>query len=536
MTNMIFTGKGPVTNEAKRRITIFDTTLRDGEQAPGAALQFEQKLLLADKLVRLGVDVLEPGFPVSSPGEFEAVQRISRLYPQIEVCGFARAVRGDIDAAVQATADAEKRRIHLFISASDIHLTHQLRMTRAEVKQRAREMVAYARQFVDCVEFSAMDATRADQSYLAELVEAAIEEGAGIINLPDTVGYAMPHEFGEMFRFVRREARGAENVCFSAHCHNDLGLAVANSLAAIEAGANQIEVTVNGVGERTGNCALEELVMALDTRKDYWQLETNVQMEHLYEVSRSVSRMMHMPIAFNKPVVGRNAFQHESGIHQDGLLKNRNTYEIMDPVRLGIPHELIVLGKHSGRHAIKHKVSQYGIELNADQLNDVYDRFKQFADNQKVVTDQQLLTCVGEALDQEWGRFKLVDVQVVAGTSRARVASVTIFNIHEQKEYTYAGIGAGPVEALIRAMQQAHGNEIGFEDLELHSLTSGEEAVGEAAVTVQVNGHSYRGTAAHCDIMLAIAEAYMASCNQAWSSAGLSESEATDSQQSAVQG
>lgn len=502
-------------DQEKRMIHIFDTTLRDGEQAPGAALTLPQKLELAEQLVRLGVDVLEPGFPVSSPGEFEAVQRIARLYPQVEICGFARAVQEDIDAAVKATADAARRRIHIFISSSDIHLQHQLRKSRAEVKQMARETVAYAKQFADRIEFTAMDATRSDADFVIELVEAAIEEGASIINLPDTVGYALPEEYGALFRKVRQGARGAEHAVFSAHCHNDLGLAVANSLAAIQAGATQIEVTVNGVGERTGNCALEELIMALDTRGDALQAVTRIQPEYLYQTSRSVSRMMHFPIAYNKPVVGRNAFQHESGIHQDGLLKNRNTYEIMDPVKLGIPHHMIILGKHSGRHALKHRAEQYGVHLNADQLNEVYDRFKRVADAQKVVTDDQLLQCIGEALNEQLEPLSLLDVEVVAGNDRKRAASVTVQEQATGKKHTYAGVGSGPIEAVIRALSQAVREPIRFEDLELHSLSSGEEASGEAVVTVSLHDQVHQGSATHQDIVLAAAQAYMAACNQA---------------------
>ncbi|MFD3271975.1 2-isopropylmalate synthase [Paenibacillus dendritiformis] len=506
-------------HQEKRMIQIFDTTLRDGEQAPGAALTLPQKLELAEQLVRLGVDVIEPGFPISSPGEFEAVQRISRLYPQVEICGFARAVREDIDAAVKATADAALRRIHVFISSSDIHLQHQLRKSRAEVKQMARETVAYAKQFADRIEFTAMDATRSDVDFVIELVEAAIEEGASIINLPDTVGYALPEEYGALFRKVRQGARGAEHAVFSAHCHNDLGLAVANSLAAIQAGATQIEVTVNGVGERTGNCALEELIMALDTRGDALRATTRIRPEYLYETSRAVSRMMHFPIAYNKPVVGRNAFQHESGIHQDGLLKNRNTYEIMDPVKLGIPHHMIILGKHSGRHALKHRAEQYGVHLNADQLNEVYDRFKRVADAQKVVTDDQLLQCIGETLNEQLEPLSLLDVEVVAGNDRKRAASVTVQEQATGKKQTYAGVGSGPIEAVIRALSQAVREPIRFEDLELHSLSSGEEASGEAVVTVSLHDQVYQGSATHQDIVLAAAQAYMAACNQALRSA-----------------
>lgn len=381
--------------QSKRIITIFDTTLRDGEQAPGATLQPEQKVVIARQLVKLGVDVIEPGFPVSSPGEFSAVQQISRMFPQVEIAGFARAVKGDIDAAVRATQDAAKRRLHLFISSSDIHLNYQLRKNRGEVIKIARDMVAYGKQFVDRIEFSAMDASRSGVDFLIEMVEAVIGEGASIINLPDTVGYALPDDYRKVFDRVRSEARGGHTVEYSTHCHNDLGMAVANSIAAVQAGATQVEVTVNGIGERTGNCALEELVMALETHKERLGVETGIVHSEIYETSRLVSRSMNFPIAYNKPVVGRNAFQHESGIHQDGLLKNRSTYEIMDPERLGINRSMIVLGKHSGRHAIKHRAGEFGIALNESELENVYARFKETADQLKVVTDEQLLEMIG---------------------------------------------------------------------------------------------------------------------------------------------
>lgn len=507
----------------KRRIRIFDTTLRDGEQAPGATLEPEQKVALAGQLVKLGVDVLEPGFPVSSPGEFAAVQQISRLYPQVEIVGFARAVKGDIDAAVQATQDAEQRRLHLFISSSDIHLMHQLRKGRDEVIRIAREMVAYGKQFVDRIEFSAMDASRTGVDFLVEMVEAVIEEGATVINLPDTVGYALPEDYGNLFRRVMREARGADRVAFSAHCHNDLGMAVANSLAAIQAGASQVEVTVCGIGERTGNCSLEELVMALELHKDRLAVQTGIRQDQIYETARQVSRAMNFPIAWNKPIVGRNAFQHESGIHQDGLLKNRETYEIMEPEKLGINRNMIVLGKHSGRHAIKHRAMEYGIRLSDRELEDVYAKFKQVADRKKTVSDQELLELIGAAKGRDVQPFTLADLQAVAGTQRARVASVTVRDNRTGALRSCSGIGQGPLEAVINSIKQAIPAEIRFEDLELHSLASGEDAAGEASVTVSHQGRSFKSSASGRDIVLAAAQAYIGACNQALQAAGWTE-------------
>ncbi|MDR0270358.1 2-isopropylmalate synthase [Paenibacillus sp.] len=499
----------------KRRIEIFDTTLRDGEQAPGASVKPEQKIALAAKLIELGIDVIEPGFPISSPGEFAAVQEISRLFQEVEICGFARAVRGDIDAAVKATQDAARRRIHLFISSSDIHLQHQMRKTRKEAVALAREMTAYARQFSDVVEFTAMDATRTRIEDLIEMVEVAIEEGASIINLPDTVGYALPQEYGNMFRRVREEARGGKSVLYSAHCHNDLGLAVANSLAAIQNGASQVEVTVNGIGERTGNAALEELVMALETRGDTLGYRAGIAIDKLYETSRMISGAMHFPMAYNKPIVGRNAFQHESGIHQDGLLKDRSTYEIMDPEKMGIPRSMIILGKHSGRHALRDRLARYGIEIQGEELDQFYNVFKEVADQLKVVSDNQLLQMVSQSLGKPAQVYELGDVQVVAGSAFNRVAAVTLRHLHEGRETSHSSMGNGPLEAVIAAISQGIDAEITFGDLELHSLSGGEDAHAEAAVSVERKGKTYRGTAVHHDIVMAAGLAYVAACNSA---------------------
>ncbi|WNC17592.1 2-isopropylmalate synthase [Brevibacillus brevis] len=498
-----------------KRIHIFDTTLRDGEQAPGASLHPEQKIVIAKQLAQLGVDVIEPGFPISSPGDFMAVQRISQEVHGVEICGFARAVKEDIDAAVRATQDAERRRLHMFLSSSNIHLDFQLRKSREQVIQIARAMIAYGKQFVDRIEFSPMDATRTGDEFLFEMIEAAIEEGATIINIPDTVGYALPEEYGAMFTRVMKNVRGSGNVEFSAHCHNDLGLAVANSLAAIRAGVTQVEVTVNGVGERAGNCSLEELVMAIETRKEALDAETGIRPEHIYTTSQKVSRAMSFPIAFNKPIVGRNAFQHEAGIHQDGLLKERSTYEIMDPEKLGVPRNMIILGKHSGRHAIKHRVSEFGVQLTDEQMESLYIRFKELADKQKVVQDHQLLELVGHTVNAVLEPFTLVNAQVLTGTSGSRMASCTITNNATGEETVFSGTGEGPVEALVAGIKQALPIEVEFTDMELYSLSSGEHATGEAIVTVSANGSLFKGVSEHRDVLMAVAQAFMAASNQA---------------------
>ncbi|RED65108.1 2-isopropylmalate synthase [Cohnella lupini] len=502
-----------VNTTAKRRIQIFDTTLRDGEQAPGASMKPEQKIVIARQLARMGVDVIEPGFPISSPGEFQAIQQISRELQNVEICGFARCVQADIDSAVAATQDAARRRLHLFISSSQIHLDFQLRKTQDQVIEMLRGMVAYGKRFVDQIEFSPMDASRSSEEFLFRVVEAAIEEGATIINIPDTMGYALPEEFGPLFSRVRQGVRGGDKVMYSTHCHNDLGLAVANSLAAIRHGVTQVEVSVNGVGERAGNCSLEELVMAIETRGDSMGVETGIATEHIYETSRLVSRTMHFPIAYNKPIVGRNAFQHESGIHQDGLLKNRNTYEIMDPEAMGIPRSMIILGKHSGRHAIKHRVAEYGIKLGDEEMEDLYNRFKEKADEQKIITDDVLMQLVGESTDSIVQPYSLVDLQVLAGTNRSRIASVTIYGSEEGTERTYTGSGEGPLEAVIQCIRDAMPVDAVFEDLELHSLSTGEDASGEAVVTVVSDGQRNVGTAIHRDIILAAAKAYVSAVN-----------------------
>lgn len=498
-----------------RRIRIFDTTLRDGEQAPGATLYPEEKIRMARRLERLGIDVIEPGFPASSPGEFEAVRDISRLLQGVEICGFARAVRSDVDAAAEATRDAAQRRLHLFISSSQIHMDYQLRKSRGQVLGMAREMVAYAKSKVERIEFSPMDATRSGIEFVMEMIEAVIAEGATIINIPDTVGYAMPEEYGALFARVRREVRGADRVEFSAHCHNDLGLAVANSLAAIRAGASQVEVTVNGVGERAGNCSLEELAMAIETRKDALGVTTGIRQEEIYETSRLASRLMHFPIAFNKPIVGRNAFQHEAGIHQDGLLKNRSTYEIMDPERMGIPRSMIILGKHSGRHALRHHIGQFGVELDDAQLDEVFRRFKRAADIQKRVSDEQLVELVGQTLDRSLEPLTMKQAQVLSSSGQTRVAAVTVCHHDTGREETYSGVGDGPVEALVHALNQAVPVELEFVDMELSSMAEGESANGEAVVTVHCEGVPYRGTGIDRDILMAVAKGYMSAANQA---------------------
>lgn len=511
----------------KKRIQIFDTTLRDGEQAPGASLTPEQKIILAGKLAELGVDVMEPGFPVSSPGDFAAVETISRKIQGVEICGFARAVKGDIDAAVRATRDAERRRIHLFISSSDIHLRHQLRKSRPEVVAAAREMTAYARQFSDVVEFTAMDAARTGIDDLIEMVEAVIEEGATIINLPDTVGYALPQEYGR-----------CSGVCGSVR-----GAATRSSIA-------PIVITTWGWPWRTAwrrLPAVPHKLRSLSTewasgpaivrwRSWLWRWKHGVMLsvlrrasgEKLYDTSRMISGAMHFPIAFNKPVVGRNAFQHESGIHQDGLLKDRSTYEIMDPERLGIPRSMIILGKHSGRHALKDRAAKYGIALDSAELDALYESFKETADRQKAVSDDELLRMVSSTTGQQAQVYALGEVQVLAGSAPRRVAAVSVRHLQSGAETTHTSTGDGPLEAIIAAIGQGIAEDIRFDGLELHSLGSGGDAQAEAAVMVEWKDAKFRGTAIHHDIVMAAGIAYIAACNAALLSESAADSPETE--------
>lgn len=380
------------------KVIIFDTTLRDGEQAPGATMTASEKLKVAHALARLGVDVIEPGFPLSSEDEYNAVQSIAREVQGPIICGFGRAKREDIDRAIAAIQDASRKRIHLFISSSDIHLTHQLRMNRRTVLEIARTMVAYAKEHVEDIEFSAMDASRTDDDFLFELVEAAVSEGATTINIPDTVGFALPEQFGALIARLRQEVHGMDSVTVSVHCHDDLGLAVANSLAGVKCGARQVECTINGLGERAGNAALEEVVMAIHARTDYFAgLTTGVRTRHLNEVSRLVSEITSFHVPPNKAIVGQNAFRHESGIHQDGVLKERKTYEILDPGSVGASDDNVVLGKHSGRHAFKSRLERLGIWLEPAHLDEAFSAFKRLADTREIVADEEIA-----AIAKQW--------------------------------------------------------------------------------------------------------------------------------------
>ena len=433
------------------QVIIFDTTLRDGEQSPGATLHTHEKLQIARQLARLGVDVIEAGFPASSPGDLEAVQRIARETEGPVICGLARCVRGDVDSAWEAIRDAARARIHVFIATSDVHMQHKLRMSRAQVLEATRSMVAYARSFCEDVEFSPEDAGRSDPEFLYEVLGVAIAEGATTLNIPDTVGYTLPWEFGALIRGIREHTPGIERAIISVHCHNDLGLATANSLAGVQEGARQIECTVNGLGERAGNAALEEVVMALYTRRDALGLETHINTREITPASRMVSSYTGLLVQANKAIVGANAFAHEAGIHQDGILKHRQTYEIMDAETVGLTSNTLVLGKHSGRHAFGDRLEQMGYHLDGEQLNRAFGRFKDLADKKKVVSDADLMALVSDEIYQPQEVYRLEHLQVSCGDHAIATATVSL-SAPDGRTLVDSAHGTGPVDAVYKAI------------------------------------------------------------------------------------
>ena len=495
------------------RLIIFDTTLRDGEQSPGASLNVDEKVEIAHQLARLGVNVIEAGFPVASPGDSEAVSQISRKVKGPQICGLARCVKGDIDAAWNALKAGKKPRIHLFLATSDLHMEKKLKMSRQQVIDRIGEMVRYAAKLCPNVEYSPEDAVRSDPDFLVTAVRTAIEAGARTINVPDTVGYAIPFEFGTMIRRLMEQADPTNKVVFSVHCHNDLGLAVSNSLAAVRNGARQVECTINGIGERAGNASLEELVMALQTRKDFFQMETDVVTEEIYRSSRLVSRLTGMAVQPNKAIVGANAFSHESGIHQDGVMKNRKTYEIMTPESVGVPSSQLILGKHSGRHALGKRMKELGFELSPDSLAGLFDKFKVLADKKKYVFDEDLLTLVEEHTGSSSERYALDYLQTSSGTGVVPTATVRIsFRGQVVQE---AACGDGPVDAVYKAIDKITKIPVRLLDYKLAAVSGGKDAQGE--VTVQLEheqGSTVRGKGVSTDIIEASARAYLSALNR----------------------
>jgi len=493
-------------------IRIFDTTLRDGEQSPGASMNVEEKITLAKQLARLGVDIIEAGFAISSPGDFEAIKRIGAEVEGPVICSLARARKEDIDRAWEALKDAPKKRIHTFISTSDIHLKHQFKLTRDEALKRAVEMVSHARTYVEDVEFSPMDATRSDIPYLHDVVEAVIAAGATTVNIPDTVGYAMPEEFGALIKGIKDKVGNIDKAVISVHCHNDLGLAVANALSAIRNGAEQVECTINGIGERAGNCSMEEVVMALRTRKDLFKADTHIHTEEIIRSSRLVTKITGIPVQPNKAIVGANAFSHESGIHQDGLLKERTTYEIMTPESIGLVKTNLVLGKHSGRHAFRDRLGQMGYTLSDEDLNKAFERFKRVADQKKEVFDEDLEAIVSDEMQQIREIYVLKNLKAESGTGMTPKATVEL--TVEGKTVMQTGQGDGPVDAVYRTIAAITGTKSKLDAYLVKGITGGTDALGEVTVKVEEEGKKVAGHGADTDIIIASAKAYINALNK----------------------
>ncbi|MFZ5815449.1 MAG: 2-isopropylmalate synthase [Bacillota bacterium] len=508
-----------------RRIQIFDTTLRDGEQAPGFGMTAEAKLEVARQLSRLGVDVIEAGFPIASPGDFEAVKAIAESIQGPTIAGLARANEADIRRAYEAVKGAAKPRIHTFIATSPIHMEHKLRKSPDEVVRTAREAVALAKSLGPEVEFSAEDATRSDWNFLVQIFTVAARAGATVLNVPDTVGYTTPKEYYDLIRFLIDRVDAPEGVIFSVHCHDDLGLAVANTLAAIEAGATQVECTINGIGERAGNAALEEIVMALRTRKDRWGIETGINSQEIYRSSRLLQHLTGIGVQPNKAIVGANAFAHESGIHQDGMLKYRETYEIMKPEDVGVPASALVLGKHSGRAAFRARLEHLGYRLSDAEIESAFLRFKEVADRKKMVSDSDLEAIVG---DEQANRTvqevcKLESFQVVSGNQSVPTASVRLLRSGTVRQE--AASGDGPVDALYHAIDRAAEFSGQLLDYRLKAVTGGQDALGEVTVRVQAGNRIASGRGTSTDVIEASARAYINAMNKILSGAALAVSD-----------
>jgi len=495
-----------------RMIRIFDTTLRDGEQSPGASMNIEEKILVAKQLARLRVDIIEAGFAFSSPGDFEAIHRIAQEVEGPVICSLARAKPEDIDRAWEALKGAPKCRIHTFLSSSDIHLKHQFRMTREEALARAVEMVRHARSYVQDVEYSPMDATRSDLSYLCEVVEAVIEAGAGTVNIPDTVGYTTPQEFGEIIRTLKERVSGIDTVIISVHCHNDLGLAVANSMSAIHAGAGQVECTVNGIGERAGNASLEEVAMGLRTRTDFYQADTQIQTEEISKSSRLVSNITGMVVQPNKAIVGVNAFAHTSGIHQDGLLKDKSTYEIMQPESVGLTQSRLVMGKLSGRHAFREELIALGYSLSDQELQEAFVRFKRLADQKKELFEEDLETIVNTAVTKVPERYSLKGLHVESGMNQQPTATVEL--LMDGQSASQTGTGDGPVDAVYRTIASLTETKSQLRAYIVKAITGGTDAQGEVSVRVEENGETVTGHGSDTDIIMASTQAYLNALNK----------------------
>jgi len=487
-------------SEANDRIRIFDTTLRDGEQAPGCSMTLREKLRVAKALAELNVDIIEAGFPAASPGDFDAVKAIADQDLGPTICGLARCNPDDIETVHAAVRGADNHRIHVFVATSAIHREHKLKMAKEEIIKSAVGAVRLARELVDDVEFSPEDASRTELGYLAEVVSAAIEAGATTINIPDTVGYTVPAEFDRLFRYLREHVDGIDDVTLSVHCHDDLGMAVANSLAAVSAGARQIECTINGIGERAGNCSLEEVVMALKTRAEFFDLHTDVDSRRLYPASRLVSSITGMHVPRNKAIVGENAFAHEAGIHQHGMLQHASTYEIMQPADVGISRSNLVLGKHSGRHAFRDRVRELGFDLDEFETNRAFKEFKKLADLKKDVFDGDIEAIIMNVDGTSSGPWHMQSLTVRTATGQPAEADVVLLG-EDGAEVSKTASGDGPIAAAFEAIEAITGVSFSLKSFELHSASIGEDAQGEVTVTVEHDGESYRGRGTSVDIV-----------------------------------
>ena len=495
-----------------KRINVFDTTLRDGEQSPGCSMNLAEKLDMARQLDALVVDVIEAGFAIVSPDDARSVAAIAAAVNNCTVASLARCAKGDIDAAWNALKDAKHPRIHVFIATSDIHMEYKLRMTREEVLKSISENVAYAKSLCPDIEFSAEDGSRSDREFLAECCSAAVAAGANVLNIPDTVGYCTPEEMYDLFRYLKEHVRGVENVDLSAHCHDDLGMAVANTLACIRAGATQVECTVNGIGERAGNASLEEIVMALHTRAAFYQAETGIHTQQIYKSSKLLSSITGVPISPSKAIVGANAFAHEAGIHQHGVIANAQTYEIMKASDIGIPKSTMVLGKHSGKHALRERLADMGYEVTDQQLDDIFTRFKKLADKKKNITSSDLEALVLNRGQKDTGGWQLLSHVVNVGEGIPNTSYIKM--ARDGQEVEEVAIGSGPLDASFKAINRITDMLVNLESFSLNAVTDGEDAIGEAVVKISHDGEVYTGTGISTDIIESSIRAYVNGINK----------------------
>ncbi len=498
----------------KRRIFIFDTTLRDGEQCPGASLAPDEKVEIARQLERLGVDIIEAGFPAASSGEIEAIQKISKAVTKSTICALSRMLPKDIDAAREALQFAKRKRLHVFLATSKLHRDFKLKKGKKEILKLAVENIKYGKRFFNDIEFSPEDAARTERDFLAEAVRAGIDAGATTVNIPDTVGYALPEEFGDLIAFLIKESPElGKSVNLSVHCHNDLGLAVANSIAAVKQGANQVECTINGIGERAGNASLEEIVMALDTRCDLFGVSTRIQTEEIIKSSRLVSHLTGLVVQPNKAIVGRNAFAHESGIHQHGILKKRQTYEIIDPKRIGLSGSEMVMGKHSGRHAFRERLWKLGIRLKPTKLDQAFERFKQLADQKKYVFDADLEAIVEDEMRKVSETWQLKYLKITSETGTAPSAILRLQ--HEGKILKGSSKGDGPVDACYRAIEKMTGIKVRLAHYGIQSVSSGKDALGEVNLKLVIGDREVSGRGTSTDVIEASVKAFLFALNKA---------------------